>query len=517
MISIQTNVTSLEAQANLNTNNNFQSNTIQQLTSGYRINSSGDDAAGLAVANGYQANISELTQGVMNANDGTSQLQIVDGGLSNISTILNRMQTLATESASGTFTGSRATLNQEYSGLVTEITRQASNIGLNAGGALNANLNVFIGGAGKNVSNASVNVDLSGANNAVDATSLGLSGSNVLAGGVGLTGNTANLNGAGATFVVGTSAADNQSFVFNVTNASGVSSQVIATVAATTTGSTLSSVLNSLNGQLSASGITASTNSTGQLEFSGSGAFTVADGGGGTFVSGNATAAGLVSAGTQLLTSNLLVGQDGAGVGEAVNTSNFNVAGKPVFGTLGTSTAASSLTFSSGSGQATVAIASGQTLAQAITTINAATNSIGVNAVLNADGTGISFQGATTFAVSSSAAAQAFTATGAQTVTAAVGSATANATSAITAINAAIQSLGLVQGSVGAGENTLQYATNLAQSQITNYSSAESSIRDADIAAQAANLTKAQVLIQTSVAALAQANSAPQAILKLLQ
>src|SRR5579875_4132683 len=114
MISLQTNVDSINAQNNLNINEQFQSNTIQQLTSGYRINSSGDDAAGLAVANGLRDNIAELTQGVSNANDGVSQLQIIDGGLSNISTILDRMQTLATESASSTFQGNRATLNQEY-------------------------------------------------------------------------------------------------------------------------------------------------------------------------------------------------------------------------------------------------------------------------------------------------------------------------------------------------------------------------------------------------------------------
>src|SRR5580692_6874308 len=98
MISIQTNTDSLIAQQNLNVNSQFQSNTIQQLTSGYRINSSSDDAAGLAVANQYRDQIAELNQGVLNANDGTSQLQIIDGGLNNISTMLNRLQTLATES-----------------------------------------------------------------------------------------------------------------------------------------------------------------------------------------------------------------------------------------------------------------------------------------------------------------------------------------------------------------------------------------------------------------------------------
>src|ERR1019366_7351155 len=98
-ISFQTNYASLLAQNNLNMITQFQQNTIQQLTSGYRINSSSDDAAGLAVANQYKASIAELTQGVLNANAGGSALQIIDGGISNISTMLDRLQTLATESA----------------------------------------------------------------------------------------------------------------------------------------------------------------------------------------------------------------------------------------------------------------------------------------------------------------------------------------------------------------------------------------------------------------------------------
>src|SRR3984885_7393624 len=119
MISLQTNVTSLFAQEQLNLNNNFESNTIQQLTSGYRINNSGDDAAGLAVANGLQAQVAELQQGVINAANGSSTLQIIDGGLSNISNLLDRLQTLATEGASGTFEGSRTTLNNEFQSVLS--------------------------------------------------------------------------------------------------------------------------------------------------------------------------------------------------------------------------------------------------------------------------------------------------------------------------------------------------------------------------------------------------------------
>jgi flagellin len=93
----------------------------------------------------------------------------------------------------------------------------------------------------------------------------------------------------------------------------------------------------------------------------------------------------------------------------------------------------------------------------------------------------------------------------------------AHALTAIAHLTTAVTTLGNVQGAVGTGENDLQYAIGLAQSQITNKSAAESQIRDANIASAAADLTKSQVLQQSSVAALAQANAAPQALLKLLQ
>ncbi|MGA3018801.1 MAG: flagellin, partial [Bryobacteraceae bacterium] len=179
MLSIQTNVDSLVAQENLNVNNEFQSKTIQQLTSGYRINSSGDDAAGLAIANQYRNSVSELTQGVANGNDGVAQLQIMDGGISNISQILDRLKTLATTSSSGTFTGDRGVLNGEFQTDITEIDRQAQAIGLNTGGTFAQSLGVYLGGGGgttaaSTLKNGMVTVNL--ANSTVDSQSLGLTG-----------------------------------------------------------------------------------------------------------------------------------------------------------------------------------------------------------------------------------------------------------------------------------------------------------------------------------------------------
>jgi len=473
------------AQENLRVSKNFQDQTIGRLTSGYRINSSGDDAAGLAIANKYRSDVAELNQGVRNANDGVSQLQIVDGGLNNISKELDRLKTLATQAVSGTFTGSRATLNNEYQTILGEVTRQATNIGLNAGGSLNNKLNVYIGG-GTNQSNAQVSIDLSGAANAVDTTSLGIATTNLLGGGVSLSGNTQRLDAPGATFVVGTAGTDDQSFSFNVF-ANGTSQAVTAKVSASAGGTSLSSALSSLNGTLNSYGINADVDSNGQLQFSGAVAFTVKDNGS--------------AAGTSLLTNS---------TGTATNTSNYTIDGQSTY-----AAANQTLTFQTSSGQKTVALTSSDSLAGAVAKINQQTSSSGVYAVLNSAGTGISFQGASSFSVNASAAG-AFAAAGNQSSTAPTSGSSTNAASALSAINNAVQNLGLVQGRVGSGQNELQYAVNLAQSQISNFSAAESRIRDADVAAEAANLTKAQVLQQASIAAMAQANSAPQSVLKLL-
>ncbi|MGA2714390.1 MAG: flagellin [Bryobacteraceae bacterium] len=482
-ISIQTNYASLVAAENLNTNSNFMTDTIQQLTSGYRINNSGDDPAGLAVANRYNSSIAELTQGVLNANDGTSILQIADGGLSNITQMLNQLKTLATQSASTTFTGSRANINVEYQQLITDITRQASNIGLNSGGSLNTLNSIYIGG-GSTQTNAQVQINLSGASNTVDAAGLGIASSNVLGGGTELTGNTQRLDAPGAAFLTGTS----QAFTFNVfTN--NAATAVTATVTGGASGLTEAQVLSSLNNQLSPYGISAQVGSDGFLNFGGASAFTAT-----TTAAGTGPIASTSSA--------------------ATNAGLYNTAGAGTYtGVVET------LTFQNGNGTATVSLTAGDNLTSALTKINAQTAGLGIYAVKNSAGTGVSIQSGTTFTASTTAANGTFTATGAQTVTAPVASSTVtgNALSAITSINSALSQLGNVQSTVGSGEMLLQYATDLANSQITNFSAAESRIRDADVAKEAANLSKAQVLEQSSVAAMAQANSAPQALLKLLQ
>jgi flagellin len=176
---INTNVASLQDQNYLNGTQALQQKSIFRLSSGLRINNSGDDAAGLSIANSFRSDEAVLTQGVRNANDGLSQLQIADGGLNNISQLLDRARSLATQSASGTFTGDRGILNAEFQSVLSEIDRQSQSIGLNTGGTFATSLSVFIGGGtasnGINaITNGSVTFDLT--KSTVDSKSLGLKG-----------------------------------------------------------------------------------------------------------------------------------------------------------------------------------------------------------------------------------------------------------------------------------------------------------------------------------------------------
>jgi flagellin len=489
-LSIQTNVNALVAQQNLSVNNSFQSQTIQRLTSGYRINSSRDDAAGLAVANKFRSDIAELNQGVRNANDGVGQLQIMDGGLTNISQILDRLKTLATQSASGTFTGDRGTLNNEYQTLLKEIDRQASNIGLVQGGSFNVSLQVYTGG-GSNQTNAQVSVDLSGKANQVDSSGLGLSGTSISAAGTQLSANLVQLNNAAGDF------SDAQAFTFNV---QGLSSAVTVNYTGTTgDGTAALANMNSALAQAGLGSITASMASDGTLQFSSGVAFSVAAG----------TTAG------------------GKGIATDSTTADLNqglYAYKGAFADVTTSTAHEQVTITNGAGAASLdfTTANGGTLSNALAYMNNQLNSIGIYAVADSAGTGVTLQSGSSFTINKTQAATAGSVFGG-----AVGAkglansspttAGASADAAISQVEAAVKQLGLVQGRIGTGQNQLNYAIGLAQSQITNFSAAQSQIRDADVAAEAANLTKASVLQQASIAAMAQANSAPQAVLSLLR
>jgi len=124
--SVVSNIASANASANLTSTQVGLNKALGRLSSGFRINYSGDDAAGLAVANDYRNNVAILNQGIRNANDGMSKLQIRDGALSNISTLLDRLATLATQAASSSNGVDISKLSDEYGKVIEEIDREAT-------------------------------------------------------------------------------------------------------------------------------------------------------------------------------------------------------------------------------------------------------------------------------------------------------------------------------------------------------------------------------------------------------
>ena len=124
-ISVLYNIPSLAAENQLNVTNMDLQNTLYQLSTGSRINSGADDAAGLAIANGLGANFTALTQSGLNATEGADKLQVADGALSQVTTLLNRAVTLATESANGTINdgSQRQALDAEFTAIKSEIDR----------------------------------------------------------------------------------------------------------------------------------------------------------------------------------------------------------------------------------------------------------------------------------------------------------------------------------------------------------------------------------------------------------
>jgi flagellin len=508
--SLVNNIGSTSAQSKLQMTNTKLNSTLQRLSSGLRINKSGDDAAGLAIANSFRSDTSVLSQGVRNANDGLSTLQIIDGGLNTISGLLDRAASLSSQSASGTFTGDRTTLQAELGKVFGEIDRQAQNIGLGGTGGtdegrFNRAINVFIGGgANSSAAGNSVAVDLS--NSRVDRTGLNLNNLNIGQGTGSVTG-AQDISG-------GITAAETLSF-----QTVGTSGQLSSFSVSVSAGATSSNVLDTINNDanIQAAGIKASLDTNGKLQLDSASFFAVssdtADAAGQTGIAGAGSAIDdvAVTGAANKVTKTLSAGTAGA-------TQTLSFTGEQI----GFANTAQNVTFAS---FAAVSSANGDAVAASVNNDTSLRES-GVFAVkTKADGSEVSFVSLKSFNVAISSSAGAVNGTNnidaLQTPTAATGATLTGgeqgAKDALVAIKSALSALGQVQGKVGAGQNNLEQAIDLATTQMTNFQAAESAIRDADVAAEASNMSRLNTLQQAGVAALSQANQSSQALLSLLR
>ena len=178
MSAINTNLASLNAQRNLSSSESSLNTSIQRLSSGLRVNSAKDDAAGLSIATKMDSQIRGMTQAVRNANDGISMAQTADGGLATAIDALQRMRELAVQGSNETIDTATdgANLNKEYQALATEVARIATDTKFNGKailGSASASTKIQVG-----ADNGSTTIDIPATNLTAQATAVG--GSNAV-------------------------------------------------------------------------------------------------------------------------------------------------------------------------------------------------------------------------------------------------------------------------------------------------------------------------------------------------
>src|SRR5450432_2783358 len=139
-LTILNNISALTAENSMSNTQMSLQKTLTQLSTGMKINSGADDSAGLSIANGMQANIAALVQSQQNANNGVGMLQTADGALSQVTTLLNRAVTLATEGSSSNITAGQSTaINTEFQSILTEINQIGSATNFNGQNVFSSN------------------------------------------------------------------------------------------------------------------------------------------------------------------------------------------------------------------------------------------------------------------------------------------------------------------------------------------------------------------------------------------
>ncbi|MEP7242554.1 MAG: flagellin [Gammaproteobacteria bacterium] len=494
---INTNVMSLNAQRNLSTSGTSLATSLQRLSSGLRINSAKDDAAGLAISDRMTTQISGLNQAVRNANDGISLAQTTEGALQEVTNNLQRIRELAVQSANATNSDSdRNAIDQEVQQRIAEINRIATQTSFNGRKVLDGSFGGATFQVGANVGET-INLSLTSSVKSADigqvATSTGTVDLTTLfqTGAVAATPSTSGSAGA-FTSVVTSGAGETYSItvggvsVYNHTSA-GVETLTAANVQ---TGITAAA------GALATAGITVTGTVAGNNL-----TFTKADG----------SAFNVVVADSAVTTPG---GFAGGGFATGTNAATGGVAAVP--GTNAPYTLASTLVAVGTNTAVDIAgtYATTQALADAINTkVTGAFASIDStnHLVISAgeDVTVTAGAGATALGIATAAVAGSLSTQNVKT--------TAAANTTIQSIDAALTSVSTLRGTLGAIQNRFQSTINSLQSVSENLSASRSRILDTDFAMETANLTKSQILQQAGTAMVAQANSIPQNVLSLLK
>jgi len=490
---INTNVNSLTAQRNLTTSQSALSQSIQRLSSGLRINSAKDDAAGLAISERFTGQIRGLTQAVRNANDGISLAQTAEGALQAAGSILQRIRELAVQSANATNSASdRKALNAEVTQLSAELDRIAQTTEFNGQKLLNGNLSsaVFQVGANANQTITATTANFSSNKYGNFRVGAGVASAANPEGDL-VAGSTANAIASGVGGTAGTSRVVGGDIIIN-----GASGSATITAAAAASAKT---VAGQINAQTGVTGVTATARTVTDITALGTGSFSLnltSDNSNAVTISfsttGN-TADGLAAAITAF---NDVSSQTGI-------TAKLNTAGTGI--TL-TNASGSDIRVANNTGSATLSVAGVATAAGAAAQVTG-------QLTLDSDKSfGLTAANATDFfTVATPVAAQL------QTVSAVDVSTVAGSNRTLAIVDSALSAVNGQRANFGALQS--RFETTISNLQVTseNLSASRSRIQDADFAAETAALSRAQILQQAGTAMVAQANQLPQGVLALLR
>jgi flagellin len=488
---INTNIASLNAQRNLNNSASALQVSLQRLSSGLRINSAKDDAAGMAISSRMTAQINGLNQAARNANDGISLAQTAEGSLNAISDNLQRLRELSIQSANATNSASdRASLDAEAAQLTAEITRVASTTQFNGVNLLDG---TFTAQAFQVGANANQTITVS---SIADARATGL-GSNIL-NGVGT------VLGAGGVGVTKAAAAD-------LTGGNTVAIEAGLTITTTGGGTTAAfgyaansdakAVAAAINTNAAGVGVTATASNSATLSgvsVAGTVSFTL---------NGVAVSAAVADPTDLTALMGAINGAQGSTGVTAAFTSSSTKAGLTLSTTDGRDISILDYDNTGGAGTAT-AVFSGVTLTDGGNDSSIKSGSVSLS---SSKGT-ITLAGANTDVFSAAAQASAFSSLSSISLTSA-----ANSQLAIAVIDAALSQVNVSRGDLGAYQNRFMSAVANLATTSENLSASRSRIQDADFAAETAAMTRGQILQQAGTAILAQANSLPNSVLSLLK
>jgi flagellin len=423
-LGVLNNISALYAENSLNNTNSSLQTVLTQLSSGSKINSGSDDAAGLSLINGLQANSTALTQSATNASEGSGLLQVADGALSQVTNLLNRAVTLATETANGTLNSTQeAAANQEYQSILSEINSIGQTTTYNS-------QQVFTGAAaGTNIYTGDSSAIGSSIDNLyfapLSSSTIGDSGGTVVQSSAGQFVDLSVDTSGNLTTAATSPDTVSGSVVFTITNPDATTSTF------TTTATTVGGLISEINKD-GIAGVTASLSTAGAT---------------GTAVTGTTAAAD-----TGILLSNT------NGSVSFTSTIYDSTSGQTAAVTLAASTSATeTILYQKGANESTTNLASTDLLRQV------------------------------------------------------------NAQSALLQIDGAISNVAAQRGYLGAQVNTLNAISQVVTTQQENVTAAQNAVQATDYASATTQLSKYEILSQTGISALAQANSLQQEVTKLLQ